>query len=104
MRYAVAKIGGKQYRIKEGDKIEVDRLAGKEGETVEFKDVYLVVGDDKIEIGKPLVKGFKVLGKVIKHFLDEKVVILKFKAKTGYRRKGGFRAQKTLLEIEKISS
>lgn len=104
MRYAVAKIGGKQYRIKEGDKIEVDRLVGKEGDTLEFKDVYLVVDDDKIEIGKPLVKGFKVLGKVVKHFLDEKVVILKFKAKTGYRRKGGFRAQKTFLEIEKISS
>lgn len=102
MKYAIVKINGFQFKVKEGDQIEVSRSPIKDGEKTELKDVLLYNNEGKLKVGNPYLKDVKVEAKVLKHFLDEKIFVRKFKAKTGYRRKTGFRAQKTLLGIEKI--
>ena len=103
MKYAVIKIGGHQFKVQEKDKITVDQLALKEGETAEVKDVLLLNQEGKVRIGKPMLDDVRVTLKVDKHLLGEKLEIFKFKAKTGYRRKIGFRSKKSLVLIEKIT-
>jgi len=103
MKYAVVKIGGAQYRVSEGDEIEVDKLTDKEGDLVNFNQVLLFAEDGKVKIGKPEVKDIQVSARILKHYKGEKIDVFKFKAKTGYRRKMGFRPEKSLLKIEKIS-
>lgn len=104
MKYAVVEINGSQFKVKEKDKIEVSRISQKEGETVIPDRVLLLLDESKLKIGKPLLKEVKVEAKVLKNFLGGKLDIFKFKAKTGYRRKIGFRPQRTLLNIEKITA
>lgn len=102
MKYSVVKIKGPQFKVQEKDQIEVDRISQKEGETFNLENVMLLVDGAKIKIGKPLLNDVKVEVKVLKNYLGDKLDIYKFKAKTGYRRKTGFRSQKSLLSIEKI--
>ncbi len=102
MKYAVVKVGGSQFLVKEGEKLTVDRISVPEGKDFEIKDVLLLASEGKLVIGTPTIKGQSVKSAVEKHFLGDKLDIFKFKAKTGYRRKTGFRSQKTLLKIEKI--
>lgn len=102
MRYAIVKIGGSQYRVEEGSKITVEHLPQKEGETVKIEEVLLLVDKDKVNLGKPYVKGASVSVKVLKQEKGEKIDVRKFKAKTGYRRKCGFRPVITQLSVEKI--
>lgn len=102
MMYAVVKVNGTQFKVQEKDQIKVDRISQKEGETFNLENVMLLVDGSKIKIGKPLLKDIKVEMKLLKNFLGDKLDIYKFKAKTGYRRKTGFRSQKSLLSIEKI--
>jgi large subunit ribosomal protein L21 len=103
MKYAVIRIQGTQFKVNEGERLEVNRLVQKEGEKVEFPEVLLTVENSQVKIGRPVVKEAKVAAKVIKQLLGPKLDIFKFKAKTGYRRKIGFRPQKTLIEVEKIT-
>lgn len=104
MKYVIVGISGSQFRVKEGQSIEVNRLPAKEGEIIEFDKVLLLTDEKGVDIGRPYLLGVKVKGRVLKHFRDKKVVVAKFKAKTGYRRKMGFRPSKSLLAIEEISS
>jgi len=104
MKYAVVKISGSQFIVSEGDEIEVNKRPEKEGEKIEISEVLLLVDNNKISIGQPIIDKSEVKVKVLNHFKGEKVRIAKFKAKTGYRRVMGFRPQKTLLKIENISS
>ncbi len=103
-KYAVVKLQGSQYKVSEGEEIKVSRLPQKEGETAELDGVLLTVEDGKVKVGKPVIKEAKVKMKVLKHFSGEKLDIFKFKAKTGYRRKMGFRPELTLVRIEEIAS
>lgn len=104
MKYAVVKIAGTQYKVSEGEEIEVSRLSEKEGESIDLDQVLLVKQDAQLKLGQPTLKGAKVKAKVKKQFLGDKLHVFKFKAKTGYRRKMGFRPQKTRLVIEKITA
>lgn len=103
MKYAVVEVNGSQFKVQEKDKVEVNKISQKEGETITLDKVLLLMDGSKLKVGKPLLKEVKVEAKILKNFLGEKLAIFKFKAKTGYRRKMGFRPQKTLLSIEKIS-
>ena len=103
MIYAVVKVNGAQYKVQEKDQIEVDKVSEKEGESVGLEDVLLFVDGAKVKIGKPRLKDIKVEAKLMKNYLGKKLAIYKFKAKTGYRRKTGFRPKKSLLSIEKVS-
>jgi len=102
MKYAVIKTGGKQYRISEGDVIEVDRLSEEAGGKVFFNDVLLLVLDNSVKIGKPNLSGEKVLGKVLDHVKADKIRVSKFKSKVRYRRITGFRASLSKVQIETL--
>jgi large subunit ribosomal protein L21 len=100
---AIIKTGGKQYKIKKGDKIKVEKLDGKEGEKITFSEV-LFIGDEKnVKVGTPLVKGARVEGKILKTAKGKKVVGVKFKAKKRYKVKFGHRQTMTEVEIIKIA-
>ncbi len=103
MKYAVIKTGGKQYRVTEGDVIEVDKLEVKES-LVTFDNVLLLVSDEGVEIGKPFVLEAKVKGKLLEQKKGEKIRVAKFKSKVRYRRVTGFRAMLSKVQIEKIES
>lgn len=99
-KYAVVRVGGKQYKVVEGKEILVDKLVDpKKFET----EVLLLVDDDKVKVGKPVLKDVKVSFKVVTDLeKGEKVEIYKFKAKSRYKRHTGFRPQYTRLLVEKI--
>ncbi len=100
---AIIKTGGKQYKVKEGDKIKVEKLAGAEGEKVVFSEV-LFLGDEKsVKVGNPLIKKAAVEGKILETAKGKKVVGIKFKAKKRYKVKFGHRQTMTKVEIIKIT-
>jgi len=99
---AVIKTGGKQYLVKPGDKIKIEKIDAKEGKELTFKEVLLVEKNKKLEIGTPLVKGAKVVGKIVRQGRSEKVIVFKYKPKTRYKVKRGHHQLFTEVEIEKI--
>ncbi len=101
---AVIKTGGKQYLVTPGDKIKIEKIAKKEGSEISFNEVLLLEKNKKIEIGNPLVKGAKVVGKIISQGKGKKVIIFKYKAKTRYKKKAGHRQPYTEVEITKIDT
>jgi large subunit ribosomal protein L21 len=96
--YAIVKIGGKQYRVREGETFLVDRLAVDESKTF-HPDVLFVGGDGNAELAP---KGVQVTAKVVGHVLGDKIVIGKHRQRTGYRRRNGFRAKLSKVQIETI--
>jgi large subunit ribosomal protein L21 len=100
MAYAIISLGGKQYRVQEGGRVLVDRVATEEGKTLN-PTVLLVGGDGKTDLTPT---GVTVTARVVGHVRGEKIRIGKYKRRTGYKRHTGFRAALTELEIEKIGS
>lgn len=98
-KYAVIRINGKQYKVSEGEEILVDRVTGNKP----LVEVLLMADGEKVVIGKPLVKG-KIDLKKVEDLKGDKLDILKYKAKSRYRRKMGFRQQLSKLQVGKISS
>ena len=109
---AVIKTGGKQYLVKPGDKIKVEKLDAKEGKEFTLSEVLLcdtstslsASENNKVEFGSPFVKGAKVTAKVLRHGKGEKLIIFKYKPKKRYKRKIGHRQQFTEVEIMKIEN
>jgi len=100
--YAIIETGGKQYRVKNGDQIVVEKLNVADGEKVVF-DKVLVVGEGAdVKVGAPYVEGTTVEGKAIETGKGKKVIIFKYKAKKDYRKKQGHRQPYTLVEITAI--
>ena len=99
--YAIIQTGGKQYRVRQGDVIYIEKLNSAPEAAVSF-DVLMLGGEDKPYVGKPLVEGASVEGRIIKQVLGEKITIVKYKAKKKYRRKMGHRQQYTKVEITAI--
>jgi len=100
---AVIKTGGKQYIIIPGQKIKIEKIDKKEGEEKVFEDVLLLEKNKKLEIGTPLVKEAKVVGRVLKQGKGKKVIIFKYKPKKRYKVKKGHRQPFTEIEILKIN-
>ncbi len=100
--YAVIQTGGKQYKVSEGDIIKVEKLNVEEGAKVSFDQVLLVGGDD-LKVGDPVVAGATVEGSVLKNGKGKKVIVYKYKRKTGYHKKNGHRQAFTQVKIEKIN-
>lgn len=103
MKYAVIRTGGKQYRVSEGDIIEVDRLSGEANGKVIFEEVLLLSDDSGVKLGKPVLKE-NVEGKIIEQTKGDKIYVAKYKAKVRYRRRTGFRSSLTKIQIEKIGN
>ncbi len=100
--YAIIATGGKQYKVAEGDIINVEKLGVEAGETVTFDDV-LAVNNDNLKVGSD-VKDASVTASVVKNGKAKKVVVYKYKRKTGYHRKNGHRQQFTQVKIDKINA
>lgn len=100
---AVIKTGGKQYLVSPGDKIKIEKINKKEGQETTFKEVLLLQKSRKLEIGNPLVKGAKVLAKIIKQDKYKKVIIFRYRASKRYKVKKGHRQPFTEVEITKIT-
>src|SRR5689334_21249263 len=101
MEYAVLRTGGKQYKVQLGDVITVDKIAGDKKSLV-FEDILLAVSGDKVKVGKPILKGVKVSATLLENVRGEKIRVMKFKAKSRYRKTTGFRAELSVIQIEKI--
>ena len=101
--YAVIKTGGKQYRVAQGDRLRVEKLAGNVGDTVTLGEVLLVGQGDGVKVGAPLVSGAKVEAKIVAQDRGKKIIIFKFRRRKNYRRKTGHRQPFTALEITGIS-
>ncbi|MFQ5611045.1 MAG: 50S ribosomal protein L21 [Anaerolineae bacterium] len=98
--YAILQTGGKQYRVAEGDTIDVARLPDEVGANVEFDQVLLVSSNDAVQVGTPTVDKARVLATVQTHGRGKKIIV--FKHRKNYRRKQGHRQDFTRLHIEKI--
>lgn len=102
--YAIIETGGKQYRVKEGDTLFVEKLDANQGETVTIDNVLAVSKDGNLTVGTPIVDGAKVEAKVIEQGKAKKVIVFKYKPKKDYRKKRGHRQPYTKLVIEKIEA
>lgn len=101
--YAIIETGGKQYRVSKGDVIYIEKLDVQPDSSVNF-DVLLVGGEQGLKIGKPLVAGAQVTGKVLAQGRGEKIIVYKYKAKKNYRRKQGHRQPFTKVEIMAVEA
>jgi large subunit ribosomal protein L21 len=100
--YAVIKTGGKQFQVSEGDVIQVEKLEGQPGDTVEIDEVLMLRTDDEIKIGTPMVEGVAVSGTIVDQVKGKKIIVYKFKRRKDYRRKQGHRQRYTNLRIDSI--
>ena len=101
--YAIIATGGKQYTVSEGDVIKVEKLGVNAGDTVTFDQV-LFVNDGDAKVGNTTVAGASVTASVIGERKDKKVIVYKYKRKTGYHKKNGHRQLYTQVKIEKINA
>ena len=99
---AVIRTGGKQYLVSPGKKIKIESKNKKEGSEITFNEVLLLGKNKKVEIGTPLLKDVKVIGKILRQGKNKKVIIFKYKAKKRYKVKKGHRQPFTEVEITKI--
>jgi large subunit ribosomal protein L21 len=99
--YAVISVGGKQYRVREGERLLVDRVPHDEGKTF-HPDVLLIGGDGEAKLGDGELKGQQVTARVAAHVLGEKVIVGKHRRRTGYRRRKGHRSRLSQIEIQTI--
>ena len=100
--YAIIEVGAKQYTIKKGDIIEVEKQAVKEGKDITLNKVLLVSKDKKVDVGQPYVKEAKVEAEVLKHIKGEKVISFKYRRRKSSHWKKGHRQQLTRLKIKEI--
>ncbi len=103
MDFAIIKTGGKQYKVKEGDTLNIEKVDKEEGDEIIFDQVLMKSDDGDFEIGTPVIEGSKVNAKVVEHGKGEKVTIFRYKPKNRHRRKVGHRQPYTKIEIQSIS-
>lgn len=103
MKFAIIKSGGKQYRVSEKDRLNIEKIDGKADKKIIINQVLLIAEGDKIKIGKPLIKGAKVEVRLIDQLKGDKIKVFKFKPKKRYKRTKGHRQSYTAIEILKIT-
>ncbi len=100
--FVVIKTGGKQYRAKEGDVLEIEKLQVEQGKKFTLDEILLVEDNGKVMIGQPHVADTAVTAVVLENFKDDKIIVFKKKRRKQYKRKTGHRQQLTRIKIEKI--
>jgi len=103
MAYAIIKTGGRQFRVAEGDTIDVDLLDIDSGKTATFGDVLMFADGDNVTHGNPLISGAKVTAEVVEQRKDKKIIAFKYKRRKGYHRTVGHRRKLTRVKIKSIS-
>ncbi|HOJ12484.1 MAG TPA: 50S ribosomal protein L21 [Clostridiales bacterium] len=101
--YAVVDIGGKQYKVQEGDVVFIDKIEAEEGDVLTFDKVLAVSNDGVVNFGKPLVAGTNVQAKVLGHGKYKKIIVFKYKPKKNYRKTQGHRQPYTKVQIDRIA-
>ena len=99
MAFTIIQTGGKQYKISSGQKLKVEKLETKDGDSVIFDKVLLVADGENVKIGAPYVEGAKVEAKILKQGRDKKKIVFKYHSKTRYRKKKGHRQSFTEVEV-----
>jgi large subunit ribosomal protein L21 len=102
MAYAVIKTGGKQYRVQQGDKLDVENLNLDEGTVLEFAPLLIGEGAD-IKVGAPVVEGASVQATVLNNYRGKKGIAFKFKRRKGFHKTKGYRRALTTIEINSIA-
>jgi large subunit ribosomal protein L21 len=100
---AVFKTGGKQYSVKAGQILKVEKLEGVKGDSISFNDVLAVSDNSNHTIGTPLVKGAKIKAKILEQIRDKKIIVFKKRQRQNYRHTQGHRQYLTVLQIEAIA-
>jgi large subunit ribosomal protein L21 len=100
--YAIIETGGKQYCVREGDTLCVEKLAAEAGEEVVFDRVLLIGAEGGVKVGQPVVPGVRVVARVLNQGRGKKIIVFKYKPKKNYRRKQGHRQPYTRVLVEKI--
>ena len=100
--YAVVRTGGRQYRVSEGDVLDVEKIEQPKGSRVEIRDVLLTADGEDIRIGRPVLEDACVVARVLSQVKDDKVVIFKYRRRKRYRRKQGHRQPLTRIKVESI--
>ncbi len=103
MDTAIIKTGGKQYRVKNGETLRVEKLEGEPGNKIEFDEVLLVGEGDAVKIGTPHVSGAKVTGEIVKQGKGPKLIVYKYRRRKNYRRKNGHRQLFTEIKITGVA-
>ncbi len=101
--YAVVKTGGKQYKVSEGEYLNIEKVAGEVGETLELSEV-LLVGGDEVKVGTPVVPGAKIKAQIVAQDKAKKVLVFKSKRRKNYRKKYGHRQPFTRVKIAAIEA
>ncbi len=102
--YAIVRTGGKQYQVACGDQVRVEKLDGNVGDTIDLSDVLMVVDNEDIKVGQPVVENAKVTATIAEQGRGKKVIVFKKKRRKGYRLRKGHRQSYTALKIEEISA
>ncbi len=102
--YAVIKTGGKQYRVSEGETLQIEKLPGNPGDEINFDEVLLVGGGDATKVGKPHVSGAKVSAEIVAQDRGPKIIVFKMRRRKNYRRKAGHRQAYTRVKITAIKA
>lgn len=100
--YAVFEDGSRQYRVSEGDQLEVDRRDVIVGNNIEFSRVLLLSSNDGVRVGTPTVQNVKVIAEVVEQTKGEKIYVQKFKRRKNYHRRAGHRQQFTSVRVRQI--
>ena len=103
MDTAIIKTGGKQYRVKNGDTVRVEKLDGEPGNSIEFDSVLLLGEGDDVKIGTPFVSGAKVTGEIVRQGKGPKLIVYKYRRRKNYRRKNGHRQAFTEIKITGVA-
>ena len=100
--YAVVKSGGKQYKVKVGQTVDVELLDAKVGDTIEMDHVLMIADEEDVQIGRPSLDKARVVATILEHGKGKKVIAFKYKPKERYRRRKGHRQEYTQLHIDEI--
>ena len=100
--YAIVETGGKQYKVTEGTMLMIEKLDVEAGYEYTFDKVLFLNKDGQVQVGAPLIEGAAVIGTVVEHGKDKKIIVYKYKSKKNYRRKQGHRQPFTKVKVTEI--
>ena len=102
--YAIVKTGGKQYKVREGDVLRVEKLAGEVGSEISLDDVLMFSDGETVTVGQPKVDNVIVNGHIVAQGKSKKIIVFKYKRRKRYRRKQGHRQHFTAIQIDSIKA